>query len=148
MAKGQTDSNAHGTAPTATPWWLGYAAAAASLVLAAAHGTVTTGTVIRGQEAATPLSLVWTIVPVLVCAGFAAVAVALVRRPVPSRGLVALSGLWAVLAWFLAVAGLLPILVEPTPERFLSLFAGPGPYALPTALLYTALTWRSVRGRR
>ncbi len=127
--------------------WLGRAAVVAILGLGVAHLLVTGGFVLSGQQEPTPGFLVWVFAPLLVALGPAAAAVSLMRpgaEGAPKRGPVWAAGTTAVLTTLLALVGLAPLAFGASPA---SLFLGPGPYALPCAVLFTALTL-SARARR
>lgn len=150
------DTQGQGTARVATgdgpgrtaPVWLGYAAAVAGLVLGIAHLLVTGGFVVSGQQDPTPGFLVWVFGPLVVMLGLAAAAVALVRPGAgrsPGRWLVWTAGTAAVLTTLLSLFGFASLLFGASPA---SLFLGPGPYALPGAVLFTALTLNARARRR
>lgn len=128
------------------PSWLGWATAGAGLVLGVAHLVVTGGPVFGGAEPVTPGSLVWVFVPVLVAVAFAAVALMLISpRHARKRWPLWASGTAAVLTGVLALFGLTPLAFGAESS---SLFQGPGPYALPCAVLFGALTLSAARSRR
>ncbi|GAA1468360.1 hypothetical protein NE857_22685 [Nocardiopsis exhalans] len=131
------------------PVWLGYAAAAAGLLLGVAHLLVTGWFAISGQQEVSPGYLVWMIGPLVVTLGLAAAALALVRPGAgraPRRYLVWVTGTVALLSFLLSAVGFAPLFFGADPA---SLFLGPGPYALPGAVLFGALTLsaRPARGR-
>ena len=128
------------------PRWQGWVAAMAGLVLGIAHLAVTGGPVFTGAERATPGSLVWIFVPVLVAVAISAVALTLIHpRYAGKRWPLWASGTVAVLTGLLAVFGLTPLAFGAEPS---SVFQGPGPYALLCAVLFTMLTLNATRSRR
>lgn len=132
------------------PVWLGCAAAAAGLLLGVAHLLVTGWFAVSGQQEVSPGYLVWMIGPFVITLGLAAAALALVRPGAgraPRRGLTWVTGTAAVLCFLLSAVGFAPLFFGASPA---SLFLGPGPYALPGAVLFGALTLsaRSARGRK
>ncbi|MDE3723720.1 hypothetical protein PWG71_20205 [Nocardiopsis sp. N85] len=128
---------------------LGTAAAGAAMLLGIAHVVVTTALALVGRAEFTPAHLAWVVVPALICGvGLAPLGLILGRSSRPAAIWVALSGVTAVLTWGLSVIGLLPALGAGSPADLWGLFAGPGPYALPAAVLYTVLTLRAARTRR
>lgn len=139
---------ATGDGPGRTPpVWLGYAAAAAGLVLGVAHLLITGGFVVSGQQEPTPGFLVWVFAPIVVALGLAAAAVSLVRPGAgraPKRWLAWVTGAAAVLTALLTLVGFASLAFG---ASLTSLFLGPGPYALPCVVFYTALTL-SARARR
>lgn len=138
---------ATGDGPGRTPpVRLGYAAAVAGLVLGVAHLLVTGGFVLSGLQEPAPGFLVWVFGPLVVTLGLAAAAVALVRPGAgraPGRWLVWVTGTAAVLTTLLSLLGFASLALG---ASLSSLFLGPGPYALPGAVLFTALTLRARRG--
>lgn len=127
------------------PGRLAYSAAAAGVLLGAGHLGVTGGSVVLGQQAPTPSFLAWMFVPVATARGFAAAAVSLVRPGTRRRRWpLWVCGTAAVLMVPLALAGLAPLAFGASPG---SLFLGPGPYALPGAVLFTVLTVTARRAR-
>ena len=137
---------AEGTVGQGPPRWQGWAAAAAALVLGAAHLVVTGGPVFTGAESATLGSPAWVFVPVLVAVAFAAVALTLIRPgQATKRWPLWASGAAAVLTGVLAVFGLTPLVFG---AQVSSVFQGPGPYALPCAVLFGVLTLSAARSRR
>lgn len=128
------------------PRWQGWAAAAAGLILGVAHLVVTGGPVFTGAEPATPGSLTWVFVPVLVAVAFAAVALMLIQpRHAGKRWPLWVSGTVAVLTGLLALFGLTPLAFG---AQLSSVFQGPGPYALLCAVLFGVLTLSAARARR
>ncbi|WP_193374525.1 hypothetical protein [Nocardiopsis valliformis] len=146
-----TERAVTGDGPRRTaPVWLGYAAAAAGLLLGVAHLLVTGWFAISGQQEVSPGYLVWMVGPLVATLGLAAAAIALVRPGAgraPWRGLTWVTGTAAVLSVLLSAVGFASLFFGASPA---SLFFGPGPYALPGAVLFGALTLsaRSARGRK
>ncbi|MEU2940271.1 hypothetical protein ACFYOC_18585 [Nocardiopsis alba] len=130
---------------TTPPVWLAYAASGTGLLLGAAHLTVTGGLLLSEARNPTPGYLAWMFVPVLIALAIAAVPLTLIdprraRSPWPRRACGAIAVLTAALALF----GLAPLAFGAAP---LSLFLGPGPYALTCAVAFTALTLSTRRPR-
>lgn len=124
----------------------GRAAAAAAMVLGAAHLAITGGLLFTGAQEPTIGYLVWVFVPVLVALVFAAAASALASpRHARGRWPLWVAGTAAVSTGALTVIGFAPLAMGADP---ITLFLGPGPYALPCAILFTALTLGTVRRRR
>ncbi|MFE1103156.1 hypothetical protein ACFW4K_21800 [Nocardiopsis alba] len=123
---------------TTSPAWLAYTASATGLLLGAAHLTVTAGLLLSETQNPTVGYLAWMLVPVLIALAIAAVPLTLIdprraRSPWPRRACGAIAVLTAALALF----GLSALAFGAAP---LSLFLGPGPYALACAVAFTALT--------
>ncbi|MEU2974783.1 hypothetical protein [Nocardiopsis alba] len=130
-------SNAPNTTTTA-PAWLAYTASGTGLLLGAAHLTVTAGLLLSETQNPTPGYLAWMIVPVLIALAIAAVPLTLID---PRRAGTSVPrwtcGAIAVLTAALALFGLAPLAFGAAP---LSVFLGPGPYALACAVAFAALT--------
>lgn len=123
---------------------LGRAAAAAAMVLGVAHLTITGGFLFTGAQEPTIGYLAWVFVPVLVALLFATAASALASsRRARGRWPLWVGGTAAVSTGVLTAIGFAPLAMGANP---ITLFLGPGPYALPCAVLFTALVLRIVRG--
>lgn len=130
---------------TTTPRILGWSAAASALLLGGAHLVITGNAALTGASAPTPGALLWILLPALTALLPAVAAVVLARSGGRrTRWPLWTSGITAVLSTALAVMGLTPLAFGADP---LSLFLGPGPYALVCAVLFIALTLSSVRRR-
>ncbi|MBQ1081343.1 hypothetical protein KBX21_09055 [Nocardiopsis sp. B62] len=125
------------------PRGLGRAAAGAGLLLGVAHLVVTGWLADDADQAIGPGYLVWMVGPLVVTLGMAVAALALVR-PGASRWLGWVTGTAAVLCALLTLLGFSSLAFGASP---VSLFLGPGPYALPGAVFFGALTL-SARGAR
>ncbi|HJE57190.1 MAG TPA: hypothetical protein K8V84_01550 [Nocardiopsis listeri] len=124
----------------------GRAAAAAAMVLGAAHLVITGGFLFTGAQEPTVGYLAWVFIPVLVALVFSAAASALASpRGARGRWPLWVGGTAAVSTGALTIIGFAPLAMGADP---ISLFLGPGPYALPCAILFTALTLGTVRRRR
>ncbi|WP_431869407.1 hypothetical protein [Nocardiopsis eucommiae] len=126
------------------PAWLGRAAAGALLVLGVAHLVVTGWLAADADRAIGPGYLVWMVGPLVVTLGTAVAALALVRPGAP-RWLGWVTGTAAVLCFLLTLLGFSSLAFGASP---VSLFLGPGPYALPGTVFLTALTLRAWGARR
>lgn len=146
----QSERDATGDGPvgglTGTPpGWLARSAAAAGLLLGAGHLGVTGGPVVTGLQDPSSGFLAWVFVPVAIALACAAAAVELGRSGAGRRpGMLWACGAAAVLMLVLTVVGFAPLVFGASPA---SLFLGPGPYALPGAVLFTALTVSALRTR-
>ena len=125
---------------------LGWSAAASALLVGGAHLTVTGGTLFADLAGPTPKDLAWVLLPAALALIPTLAAVVLVH---PSgRGAcwpLWTCGITAALTAVLAVMGLTPLFFG---ASLLSLFRGPGPYALLAATLFTVLTLSVTRARR
>lgn len=125
---------------------LGWSAAASALLVGGAHLAVTGGTLFTDLAGPTPEDLAWVLLPAALALIPTVAAIVLVH---PSgrggRWPLWTCGITAALTAVLAVMGLTPLFFGANP---LSLFQGPGPYALLAAILFTALTLSVARTRR
>ncbi|MEU3018555.1 MULTISPECIES: hypothetical protein [unclassified Nocardiopsis] len=141
--RGHEGRSGHGPA-RAVPGWLGRSAAGAGLLLGVAHLLVTGWMAASAGQAVGAGYLVWMLAPLAITAGTAVAALALVR-PGARRWLTWVTGTVAVLCALLTLFGFASLAFGASPA---SLFLGPGPYALPGAVLFAALTVSSRRARR
>lgn len=118
--------------------WVGWAAAGSGVVLGAAHLAITGGSVLTGAQEPTLGHLVWVFVPVLVALAFSAAAPALAdTRRDRGRWPLWVGGTAAVSTGALTLLGFASLASGADPATY---FLGPGPYALPCAVLFTTLT--------
>lgn len=138
-------STGAGHVPARTaPAWLGRAAAGAGLLLGVAHLMVTGWLAADADQGIGPGYLVWMVGPLVATLGTAVAALALVRPGAP-RWPGWVTGTAAVLLALLTLLGFASLAFGASAA---SLFLGPGPYALPGTVLFTALTLSSRAARR
>lgn len=123
---------------------LGWAAAASALLVGGAHLAITGGAALAEPSGPALGDLVWVLLPPALTLLPTVAALRLVR-PGRARWALWTCGITAALAVVLAVMGLTPLAFGADP---LSLFQGPGPYALLAAVLFTIVTRSAQRARR
>ncbi|MBR8744494.1 hypothetical protein DSY14_22705 [Nocardiopsis sp. MG754419] len=118
------------------------------MLLGVAHLLVTGWFAVSGQQEFSVGFLVWMVGPLVVTLGLAAAAIALVHpgaHQAPRRGPLWVTGSAAVLCLLLGLFGFSSLFFGASAA---SLFLGPGPYALPGAVLLGALTLSAWTRRR